>query len=438
MSELVSAISSSMDVTDYKAMTNVKVSRVSIQPENKSDLTMTHGNTSDLFFSFPSMPNAFLDPASSYISLTYTMEGTEVGAGRSVGFSSGNPASMLRSLEVTAGSTSLEMISSYNVIAGVIDDCQHKDRGISLGTILEDKHATDHKRGFQRDVATATSDGFTQKRRVCFPLMSLAVGTLSDRHFPMGTDIGLRLRLTMEDPNLAFKTEHTTDANFNVGYKLEDLSYEATYLETDAKTYNQIVKESGGILKVSGTGIANFSSTLPAGGTTNTVLVPARYSSVRSYITTMRDGDSATKNAYNSPGGRTRANLSSYSYRILGRQYPSLKVVSDSFTSAETLIEFLKCLHAVHNVNQSVVFNNTGYCHSGNNHQGSFVFGLDLEEPGFSHASLSGVDTNSGNTFIEMEHSQPIPAAGLVVDTFCFYDAIIEINTQTGEVMVSK
>ena len=49
MSELVSAISTSMDVSDYKALTNVKVSRVSIQPENKSDITMTAGNTSDLF-----------------------------------------------------------------------------------------------------------------------------------------------------------------------------------------------------------------------------------------------------------------------------------------------------------------------------------------------------------------------------------------------------
>jgi hypothetical protein len=407
---------------------------------------MTAGNTSDLFFSFPSMPNAFLDANSSYMSLTYTMEGTETGTDRSVGFSSGNPASMLRGLEVTAGSVSLENIQGYNVIAGVIDDCQHKDRGRTLGTILEDKHATDHKRGFQRDVATASSAGFTQKRRVCFPLMSLAVGTLSDRHFPMGTDIGMRLRLTMEDPNIAFKTEHTPasstgetpNANFNVGYKLEDITYEATYLETDSKTYNQIVKESGGIMKVSGTGIANYSSTLPAGGTTNTVLVPARFSSLRSYITTMRDGDSATKNAYNSPGGRTRANLTSYSYRILGKQYPSLKVVADEFTSAEAFIEFLKCLHAVHATEQSVVFNNAGYCHSGNNHQGSFVFGLDLEEPGYSAHSLSGLSTTSGNTFIEMEHSQAIPSTGLVVDTFAFYDAIIEINTITGEVMVSK
>ena len=434
MSELISAISTSMDVSDYKALTNVKVSRVSIQPENKSDLTMTSGNVSDLYISFPSRPNSFLDGNNSYLTFTYTMEGTEHGAGRSVAFSNGNPGSLIRSLETIAGSTSIELINNYNVISCVIDDCQHKDRALTMGTILEDKHGSNQKTGFERDVATTTSAGFTQKRRICIPLMSLAVGSLQDKYFPMGTDIGLRLRLTMEDPNLAFRTS----ADFNVGYKLEDITYEATYLETDAKTYNQIVKESGGVMKVSGTGIGNFSHTLPGGNSTNTVLIPARYSSVRSYITTMRDGDSATKNEYNSPGGRTRANLTSYVYRIHGKNYPNLPVVCDEYTSSEAFCEFLKTLHSLHNTTQSVVFPASGYIISGNNHQGSFVFGLDLEEQGFSSSAMSGLDTNSGNTFLELIHSAVVPSTGLHVDTFCFYDAIVEINTTTGEVMVSK
>ena len=438
MSELVSAISTSMDVSDYKALTNVKVSRVSIQPENKSDITMTAGNTSDLFVSYPSRPNSFLDGNNSYLTFTYTMEGTAHGTGRSVAFSNGTPSSLIRTLETIAGSTSIELINSYNVISAVVDDFQHKDRAKTLGTILEDKHASDHKAGFSRDVATATSAGFTQKRRICIPLMSLAVGSLADKYFPMGSDIGLRLRLTMEDPNIAFRTEHDSDADFAVGYKLEDITYEATYLETDAKTYNQIVKESGGVMKVSGTGIGNFSHTVPQGGTTNTVLIPARYSSVRSYMTTMRDGDSATKNAYNSPGGRTRANLTSYVYRIHGKNYPNLPVVCDEYTSSESFCEFLKTLHSLHNTSQSCVFPASAYVHSGDNHQGSFVFGLDLEEQGFSSSSMSGLDTNSGNTFLELIHSSAVPSTGLVVDTFCFYDAIVEINTTTGEVMVSK
>jgi hypothetical protein len=290
--------------------------------------------------------------------------------------------------------------------------------------------------------ATANNVGFTQKRRITIPLMSLAVGTLQDRYLPMGRDIGLRLRLTFEDPNVAF----ISSSDFTVGYEIEDLTYEATYLETDASTYNQIEKESGGIMKISGTGIGNFSSTVAAGGTTNTVLIPARYSSLRSYITTMRDGTSAISNISNSPGGRTRANLSQYVYRIHGKNYPNLPVSCDEFNSSEAFTEVVKAFHGIHNSTQSCVFGAAGYVFSTGDSgtgvsapsQGSFLIGLDVEEPGTSSVAMSGIDTQSGNTFLELTHSAPVPSTGLVVDTFAFFDCVLELNTMTGEVMVSK
>jgi hypothetical protein len=403
---------------------------------------MTNGQNQDLFMAFPSRPNAFLDSNSSYLTFTYTMKGTSAGSGHSVAFANG-AQSVIKNLETIAGSTSIELISNYNVIAAVTDDFQHRDRRLTMGSIMEDAHGTSQKECFSRDVATTGSDGFTQKRRVCIPLMSLAVGTLADKYLPMGNDIGLRLRLTMEAPEVAFRTSDSTvgsgnNPNFEVGYELEDITYEATYLETDAGTYNQIVKESGGIMKISGTGIGNFSSTLAAGGTTNTILIPARYSSVRSYITTMRDGTSAITNQYNSTGGRSRANLTSYVYRIHGKNYPNLPVSCDGFTSSEAFSEVLKSFHGIHNTQQSCVFPAAGYVISGDHYQGSFVIGLDLEEPGTSAAAMSGIDTQSGNTFLELKHSAAVPSTGLVVDTFAFYDCVLEINTQTGEVMISK
>jgi hypothetical protein len=247
----------------------------------------------------------------------------------------------------------------------------------------------------------------------------------------------------MEAPEVAFRTSDSTvgsgnNPDFVVGYELTSITYQATYLETDAGTYNQIVKESGGIMKVSGTGVGNFSSTLAGGGSTNTILIPARYSSVRSYITTMRDGTAAIENQYNSIGGRSRANLTSYQYRIHGKGFPNLPVNCDSFNSSESFSEVLKSFHGIHNTTQSCVFPAAGYVISGNHHQGSFVIGLDLEEPGVSAQSMSGVDTQSGNTFLSLTHSAPVPATGLVVDTFAFYDTVLEINTQTGEVMTSR
>ena len=89
MAELTNAISHMMDVSDYKALSNVKVSRVSIQPENKPTVTMTNGQNQDLFLAFPSRPSTFLDSNSSYLTFTYTMKGTSAGSGRSVAFANG-------------------------------------------------------------------------------------------------------------------------------------------------------------------------------------------------------------------------------------------------------------------------------------------------------------------------------------------------------------
>jgi hypothetical protein len=265
----------------------------------------------------------------------------------------------------------------------------------------------------------------------------------------MGTDFGMRMRLTFQDPNIVFRTAGT---DLTAKYELEDITFEAEYLDSHPGTYNAIVNQSGGVLKVSGTGISNFTSTLPAvdGATTNTVLIPARFSSVRNYLTMMRPSESANGKLYNSAGQRTRANLENWVYRIHGRNYPNLPVVADSINSSETMCEVLKCFHSLHDTQTNVVFNATQWSQNGYNltatgstpvttiadSDSSFLLGVDFEEAQFAASQLSGMDTNSSNTFLEMNHTAGYPA--LVVNTYAFYDSIIEMNTTTGEVMVSK
>jgi hypothetical protein len=433
MADINTAISGPMDVTDYKAMSNVVISRVSIQPENKTELSLTSGNTSDLYFSIPAKPNSFLNGANSYMSFTYTCEGTTPTAGAFAQVSNGSAGAFIRTLETIAGSTSLELINSYNVLYALQDDMMSLSRSNTLGSILEDKHLTLAKQGHARSVA-AGGDGFTQKRRICMPLMSVAVGTLQDKYMPVGKDVGLRLRLTMEDPNVALAVSAPVAV---AGYKLEDITYELEYLTTDSATYNQIVKESGGVMKVSGTGVSNFQTTISQGGTNNSVLIPARFSSVKNYITTLRDGSKSTNGGYNSIGDRTRASMVSYVYRVHGQNYPNLPVSVDSYNSSESFVELLKCFHSLHNTTSHCVFNRDDYVTNNSaDGRGSYAFGIDFEEAGFS--AMGGLDTQSANTFLTLEHSAPVPSNGLICDTFCFHDVIIEINTVTGEVLVSR
>lgn len=433
MADINTAISSPMDSTDYGAISNITVSRVSVQPENKTEISLTGGNTSDLYFSIPSKPNSFINGANSYLTFTYTLAGTTPTTAVTGSISNGSAGSFIKNLETIASSTSVELINNYNVLYALQDDMMSLGRSTTIGSILEDKHLTDAKTGFARDVATAGSAGFTQKRRICEPLMSCALGTLQSKYLPVGSDMGLRLRLTMEAPDVAL---HFSGAVAVAGYKLEDITYEIEYLTTDAATYKQMIQEAGGVFKVSGTGVAHHQITLTGGATSSTILIPARNSSIKNFITVMRDTVKSTSKLHNSVGDRSRASLSSYVYRNGGQNYPNLPVSVDDFSSSESFVELSKCFHGLHNTTSNCVFNRDEYVANDGAGKGSYALGVEFEESGQS--AMSGLNSRDSNTFLTLEHSAPIAAAGLVVDTFCFYDCIVELNAITGEVLVSK
>ena len=436
-SELNSAISGPMDSCGYKPMSGVVINRVSVQPENRTTVELLQGNICDIYFSLPSRPDSFLNGSGSYLSFTYSFDGTTPEAAKFASISNGNPASFFQTLETTCNATQIELIQDYGVLAGLVDDFQMKDRSTTLCTILQDKSTTDVKRGFQRNINAAGADAFTQDRRVCIPLLSLAVGTLQEKYLPMGRDIGLRLRLTCQDPLLAMVSDQVAALSV-LGYKLKDITYECEYLTVPSNIYNSILSEADGVWKVSGTGISSFGVTSAVGATAQTILIPARYSSVRNFFTFLRTSGNLISKAANGVGSRARDNINSYVYRICGQNFPQLPVSCDAFTSAECLTEVIKCFHSHANLSSSVVFNREAFVENvGTVNQGAFVMGIEFEEAGFGGANgqMSGKNTTSGNTFLDITHSAV--STSCVITTFAFYDCIIEI-TANGEVMVSK
>lgn len=425
-SELNSAISSPMDLCNFKPMSGAQINRISIQPENRTDVALVQGNSCDLYWSIPSRPNAFLNAMGSYLSFTYSFEGSVLGAGETVSISNGNPSSFFSNLETSCGSTICESIFDYGVLASLVDDFQMNDRGKTLGSILQDKDTVNFKRGYARPAAQIAQD-----RRVCVPLLSMMCGTLADKYIPVGKDIGLRLRLTCADPLIAL----VSNAAGVLGYRLKDITYEAEYVDVPSNIYQGILNEADGIFKVSGTGIASFGVNGTGGNTAASLLIPARYSSVRNFFTVNRTAANLIAKPENSVGSRCRDNISSYQYRISGQAYPNLPIVADGFTSAETMVEVLKCWSAHHDNYISVVFDRDSFVHNtGTGAQGSFVMGINLEEFG-QPAQMGGKNTSSGNTFLDLTYSAGSTAT--VFTTFCFYDCIVEI-TANGEVVVSK
>mgnify|MGYP000200126478 CR=1 FL=1 len=226
MSEMVQAISTSMDLTQYKAMSSgLKIHKHSLQPENRTELRMNRGENSDLYFAIHARPNSFINGQNTHLSYNYAYTGTSAEA--TTAENCNGTSNFIRGLETLAGSTSLENLQNYNVLSATLDDISSAERGKTLGSILQDKSTTAIKRGFARSVSGAVGakiDAHTP-RRVCVPLLSSVIGVNAENYFPVGRDVGLRLRLTFDDPVNCLQLSKAVSGT-GIGYILTDITLE--------------------------------------------------------------------------------------------------------------------------------------------------------------------------------------------------------------------
>jgi len=446
MSEV--AITPLLDVSSFKSMGSAVSRRVLVQPENLSKVDLGTA-TQDVYFALPSGRYSMINGQNSYLMFDAGFTGANSTAFLR-GFSNGSASSAIRGMELIIGNTSVEMLDRYNVFAALVEDFQGAERSKNVGNIMSGGNAT-----FTKAPALAPAATAVPLQRYCIPIYSSVIGTLATQVCPAVDSI--RLKLTFE--NLAIATQEAATTGALAGTTaltacaITNINLVMDYLDVDPVIHSQLIQESGGVFKTHGSGVANFSSTITASaGTSSSFLIPARYSSVKNYFTCWRNADTTGTNAglVNSTGGRYYPAAKSIAYRIDGRQYPSIPIVAHNGNVAlagEAFAELIKCFDAANAVTFDCVFNLAEYTSQGTlpvdilsvtNNTDSFCIGVDFEEAvGGGRAVVSGRDTNSNNTFLEVQYnSATMP--GLIVDTFAVYDNILECNMMTGEISVSK
>jgi hypothetical protein len=65
------------------------------------------------------------------------------------------------------------------------------------------------------------------------------------------------------------------------------------------------------------------------------------------------------------------------------------------------------------------------------------MLGLNFEELSMGQQITAGMDTNSSNTFLNIENTQVV-GVGITVDTFAHYDVILTADMVNGSVSISK
>ena len=416
------AITQAMDLTEFRNMGGGKSRRVSINPENTQSVSLTGSETKEVYFAYPSSSSAMINGQNSYLTFTIKVEGVD---GDDFSLANGSPSSLIESLQLDIGSTTVELINDYNVFAGIVEDFQPLSRSSNLGSIL-------HGAGATAKIGRTIVGDDTVGVRVAIPLYSAVLGTMAQTHCP-AVD-GMRLRITFAQPDYALKEVVSVAGTTSCRYQLSDISIEADYIDVLPQVYQQIVMESGGVLKCHGTGVGGFQTTMTV-GTQNTLLIPARYSSLKNYFTVFRLS-TAFAHDQNTIGARVQPNLKQYQYRIEGKSYPST-AVSALGGGGEVMAEVVKCFHALHSTQLDCVFDADDYKDENLSTTGAFVIGLDFEHEGGSSSIITGMDTLNSNTFLELQGDGGNLSAS-TVNTFALHDLIVEFNMMDGTVNVSK
>lgn len=416
------AISSQIDVSQYKGLSHFTRSQKNISPSNLSVYTSS-SSTGDCYFDLPAGSRSMINGEASF--LCFDIETSGIAATTSSQLANGNAASVISVLQTVIQNAEVETLQNYNVYANMIYDLQPKGRQTGICTILNGADDTTQKTGADFGAGA----GYGTKLRVSIPIHSAILG-VGQSNFCPALD-GIRMRFGFAPTDVAIKSAGAAVAN----YRLTNIALKMEYLDMSDAVYRQLLDESNGVFKISGTAVANF-QTATANSSVQSLLIPARYSSVKSMLCAFRLSADINAFAKNSCGARVNPYVKNYRFTVDGRNINPVPVIVDG-GAGEALTEVQNCFNAVSSNSFEIAGTSATYLTSASTDTGCFMLGLNFEELSMGQQITAGIDTNSSNTFLNMENTQVV-AAGITVDSFAHYDVILTADMVNGSVSISK
>lgn len=434
-SSYIPVISRELDLTAYKGVHSGRSRRVTVNPDNATTYTSST-STQDIFFSVPSSRNSFIITNATQIVFDITCVAT-FATDPVLSLANGSGSSVIQGIETIIQNQSVETLTNYNVYAALVEDLQSLGRSTTVGTIMKGATST-----LKAGITLSSTTGVAGPTVRCvLPLYSGVLGVGAEQWCPMVD--GIRLRMSMAAVGTALKfanvTAYTAASTY---YQISNFGLQFEVMDLDSATMSALVAAGGGMLKQHGCCVNNYQSTVTA-ATANSLLIPARFSSVKALLTTFRlSANLAAPEIYNVPGDRLLPQIATYFWTVDGANVPSVPVrVATSATKVyggEVLSEIMKIFSASNSPGFDCVFNSTQFHDlTGTTATGAFAMGINFESQDSAGSSLlSGRDLNSSNVYLNLTHYATALAS--VCDTFALYDVILTYDMVSGSVSMSK
>lgn len=431
MASYTPVISREIDLTAYKGVQPGRSRRITVQPDNLSTYTSS-SSTADIFFSIPSSRNSFIQTTCTQLVFNVLANATFASGTGATSLSNGSGSSIVQAMEVVVQNQQVENLLNYSTYAAIIEDCQDLSRSLTVGSIMNGTTST--LKAGKSISGDTTVDGVPV--RCVQPLYSGLLGAGAEQFCPMVDGIRVKLTLATSDNALTITTPATAV------YKLSQISLQLEVMDFDSATMSALIAQGGGSLKQHMTCVNNYQTTLAA-ATSNSLLIPARFSSVKGLLCAFRlSANLSSPATENVPGDRILPQISSYFFQVDGANVPSVPVIVATSATAvyagEALSEVMKVFGASNSNQFSTVFAEANYEDlAGTSGTGSFILGLNFEsQDSAGSALISGRDLNSSNVYLNLTHYANASAS--VCDTFALYDQVITYDMMTGSISQSK
>lgn len=403
--------------------------RASVPSSNKT--VFAPQDTAQLFI--PARRNAFLDTKNSF--MRFTLKNNN--ANNAI-YVDGTGASIIQRLDVYHGSNMLESVQDYGVLMSYLTDFQ---LNTSQRAGLETAYGTTSNRQ-----GVVLAGGGTVQKTFCMPILSGVVGCLNEKMLPLSLADDVRLEVSFATNTLGVVQAVASETDWSV----INLELELNILELSDEGMRMVESFTPftSPIYMHGTSFRHFSSTLANNSEgQQSMLVPARYASLKNLICLPRRSTEITSVTSHSLSSRVNPNIETYWWRIGSLVVPqkavTLKNGNTTGGYGEAFIELLRSWNNISSPEFSssvtaAYYNkaNTVDATSGvavpsagaTSYQNAFAISTELENiSNRSDTILSGTNTLNSQIFFEYTNNTAVTAA-YTLDFFANYDHILTLD----------
>jgi hypothetical protein len=260
--------------------------------------------------------------------------------------------------------------------------------------------------------------------------LSGVLGSGCSKYLPLSKINDLRLELTIEAA-----TQAVVQASGTANFTLNNVQLILTYIDVDPVVASRVEQAVGGRYIISTESWRNYTSILAANRTSDSVLIPARYSSLRTLLHTWRDNANATDQTKYWLSGRSNPFYSttnvpcSIQYAIGSSLIPQTPI---KYGVSETLMNTQQAFHQLGSISAGSRLTLTNWTqpnyYGSVSYMGTFAFAQNFDSFLNKSDNLTvGMNTINAPTFLQITYPASVSVAQRL-DTWAHFDMILDIS----------